>query len=521
MIWTLVRKELLTNLLTLRLGVAVIFSVVLSVLTTFIGTVDYARNVDVYEREIRETEERLEEVTVYSQIGPRVIVPPQPLAILCRGVVSTAGQSIWINLDQVPVSAWELAESFDSNFMRILVQIDFATVVALLLSFLAVVLGFDGICGERERGTLKQVLVNAVPRAHVVLAKLLGGMISLWIPFALAFVLSLLILVAHPDVHLAGGDWVRLGVFFVLSCLFLGQVFALSLMVSSLVRGTDTALIICLFAWLVGGVGYINVLPSVSRYGVKAPPADEFRDQNRQLWNELDKTMEEWEERNPSPAPAYLKGLERGRVLRYAHPLGYEWMQRRNAFAMDKRLELADRRYRYHWANWEPLARMSHIVDEWSILSPFTNYQVLSYLLARTTLDDRFHLVEEGRDYRRTWIEYLRGKGGLRQPPLVQRRSRGPGADDRRPGFGDRGDAGPPTPRSCGERMAWAEAREESRSAAAVGLDLTDMPRFGGQWQRSLGASFGVMMPGLVILVLSFGLAVMITISRFLRYDPR
>ena len=40
MIRTLVRKELLTNLLTLRLGVAVIFTVVLSVLTTFIGTVD-------------------------------------------------------------------------------------------------------------------------------------------------------------------------------------------------------------------------------------------------------------------------------------------------------------------------------------------------------------------------------------------------------------------------------------------------------------------------------------------------
>ena len=520
MIRTLVRKELLTNLLTLRLGVAVIFTVVLSVLTTFIGTVDYARNIDVYEREIREYEEGLEEVTVYSQVTPRVVVPPQPLAILCRGVVSTAGQSIWINLDRVPVSAWELAESFDSNFMRILVQIDFATVVALLLSFLAVVLGFDGICGERERGTLKQLLVNPVPRGQVVLAKLLGGMISLWIPFSLAFVLSLLILVAHPDVHLAGGDWVRLGVFFVLSCLFLGQVFALSLMVSSLVRGTDTALIICLFAWLVGGVGYINVLPSVSRYGVKAPPADEFRDQNRQLWNEFEKTMEEWDERNPPPPPAYLKGLDRGRVLRYAHPVGYEWMQRRNAAAMDKRLELADRRYRYHWANWGPLARMSYIVDEWSIVSPFTNYQVLSYLLARTTLDDRFHLVEEGRDYRRTWIEYLRGKGAF-----ASRRWFSDDPEGQEPMIADPASvteamlaADAPFMR---QRMAWAEAREQGRSAAAVGLDLTDMPRFGGPWQRSLAASFGVMMPGLAVLVLSFALGVLLTISRFQRYDPR
>ncbi len=71
------------------------------------------------------------------------------------------------------------------------------------------------------------------------------------------------------------------------------------------------------------------------------------------------------------------------------------------------------------------------------------------------------------------------------------------------------------------QRMAWAEAREQGRSAGAVGLDLTDMPRFGGPWQRSLAASFAVMTPGLVILLLSFGLAVLLTMARFLRYDPR
>ena len=143
-------------------------------------------------------------------------------------------------------------------------------------------------------------------------------MLSLWIPLALAFVISLLILVSHADVHLTGDDWVRLGIFFALSCLFLGQIFALSLMVSSFVRDTDTSLIICLFAWLVCGVGYFNVLPSFSRYGVHAPPADELRDQNRQLWDEFGAAMQapdcwrkdEVEEEEPSaedllPDPPY------------------------------------------------------------------------------------------------------------------------------------------------------------------------------------------------------------------------
>jgi hypothetical protein len=71
------------------------------------------------------------------------------------------------------------------------------------------------------------------------------------------------------------------------------------------------------------------------------------------------------------------------------------------------------------------------------------------------------------------------------------------------------------------ERLAWAEAEqvravEDDRRQ----LDLTDLPRFGGQWQRSLGESFVLMTPGLVVLVLTFGVGVMVTTVRFLRYDP-
>jgi hypothetical protein len=384
-----------------------------------------------------------------------------------------------------------------------------------------VVLGFDGICGERESGTLKQVLINPVPRAHIVLAKLLGGILSLWIPFTLAFVVSLLIALSYADVHFTGADWVRLVLFFVLSCLFLGQVFSLSLMVSSLVRDTDTALIICLFAWLVGGVGYINVLPSLSRYGVKTHIADEFREQNRQLWNEFETAMNDWDAKNPPPGEAYLKGLERNGKYRYAHPEGYRWTARRNAFDVNKRLELADRRYKYQWANWKPLATMAYVVDDWAILSPFTDYQVLSYMLARTTLDDRFFIAQAGRNYRKTFIEFLRSKNAFA---------------DRRWFSDDPADQMPmiPDPESVTadmltadspfmqERMAWAEAQEtKAADDDRRKLDLTDMPRFGGQWQRTLSASFAMMMPGLIILLLSFAAGVLITIARFSHYDPR
>ena len=520
MFLTLIRKELLTNLLTLRLGVAVVFTVVLTVLTAFIGSLNYSQNLQGYEKEVRDVSEALDKATIYSQVEPRVIVPPQPLGILCRGLTGPAGQAVYIGIDMIWRSPWQLTSTFDTSFMKTLIQIDFTTVVALLLSFLAVVLGFDGICGERENGTLRQVLTNPVPRAYIVLSKLLGGVISLWIPFALAFVISLLIMLTNAEVALSGDDCLRLGLFFGLSCLFLGQVFAFSLMMSTFTRQPDTSLLICLCVWLIGGLGYVSVLPSLSRYMTEEVPFQNYLDQDRLLDEELQRDMEEWEEKNPSPGEAYVRGLESGGRLRYAHPTGYAWLEKRNAIEMNKRLQLVGRRYKARFAAEDPLAQEAHLVDRWSVLSPFTNYQELSYQLARTTLDDRFYLGDAARHYRETFISFLRGKGAfasqrwftddpLDQEPMI------PNPEDVTP---EMMAADSPFMQ---DRLAWA--REQEKRALTDDrrqLDLTDLPKFGGAWKRSLSESLEAMTPGLVVLVLTLGASVLATFVRFWRYDP-
>ena len=71
-------------------------------------------------------------------------------------------------------------------------------------------------------------------------------------------------------------------------------------------------------------------------------------------------------------------------------------------------------------------------------------------------------------------------------------------------------------------RMAWAEAQEKlAVNDDRRQLDLTDMPKFGGRWKRSLGESIDVMTPGLAVLILTFAASVMVTLMRFLTYDPR
>ena len=60
---------------------------------------------------------------------------------------------------------------------------DLGYVVNIVVSLLALMFVFDAICGEKERGTLKIVLANAVPRDSIILGKWIGGFVSLTAPF--------------------------------------------------------------------------------------------------------------------------------------------------------------------------------------------------------------------------------------------------------------------------------------------------------------------------------------------------
>ncbi|MFH1568862.1 MAG: ABC transporter permease subunit [Gemmatimonadota bacterium] len=526
MIWRFARKELLTNLRTYRLAVALVFTAVLSVMTTVTGGIDFYTNQAAYTAQVRRASEELQKATVYAQVAPQLVFPPQPLSILSRGAMETFARQCTATPFGINIYVSPLQTSYDSQFMKSLVQIDFTTVVALLLSFLAVVLAYDGICGEREQGTLKLVLANPVARGQVIAGKLVGGILTLTVPFAVGFGLSLLLILAMPNAALSGEDWMRLGIYFAVSVLFLGLVYSLSLMVSTWARSPDTALILCLFAWLVSGIGYLNALPSLSRYAIEVPPNQTYMGRRQELADAHQAVMRQWDQAHPPPQAPVALGLPRGGaqngglLRRYGTPAGYDWLASRTAFEMPRRLDLERQLYRVRWEAWKPLAAQGYAVDAWSILSPIASYQVLSRQVARTSLSDLFYLSDRARQYRETLVSYLEGKGAF-----GSRRWFSDDPAGQEPMFA----AAPDLPAGTSlqgsplwqERMAWVE--EQDRLAAASGsrgLDLSDLPPFGGRWQRSVPETLQQMLGGLVVLLLAFGASVLATVARFLRYDP-
>ena len=129
--------------------------------------------------------------------------------------------------------------------------LDWSYIIGLVTSFVAILLTFDAISGERENGTLALVLSNTVSRAGVLAGKFLGAFIVIAIPMLVGILLSALIVSLSGIVSLHGADWARIGLMVVLSFIYIALFVGLGLAISSRVTHSSTSLVVLLLIWIV------------------------------------------------------------------------------------------------------------------------------------------------------------------------------------------------------------------------------------------------------------------------------
>jgi len=135
------------------------------------------------------------------------------------------------------------------------------------------------------------------------------------------------------------------------------------------------------------------------------------------------------------------------------------------------------------------------VVDSWATLSPLANFQVLTYQLAGTTLKDRLELARAAREYRQTWLGWLRGRGAF-----ASRRWFTDDPADQQPMLPDPTAVTPemlsPDSPFLQARLAWAEEQEKAAASdPRRRLDLTDMPKFGARGSARWPAPSGSCCP--------------------------
>ena len=299
MIWHITKRELYDNLNSLRFALATVLLFGLMLTNAVVHLREHPVRVQKYHNAVTESLNRLRSRTnLYdiAQQGPGSLYKkPSSLHFCADGGnpflsdVVNGGFYAWAT-DGL-AGFWQLnyipATPNSKNIRPDTIKIDWGFVIGYVLSLIAILFTFDSISGERERGTLRLMLANSVPRHTILIGKFLGALMSISIPFVLAVLTNLLVISTSSDVQLGTDAWSRLGIIFFIAILYLCLFLALGLLVSSRVRQSAASLVILLLTWVTFVVFMPNTLASIAS-GFSTPmTSDEFWERRKQLNIEL------------------------------------------------------------------------------------------------------------------------------------------------------------------------------------------------------------------------------------------
>ena len=258
MLWKLIEKEILDYISSPRFVFTFLLCTILMLLAMVSGINNYRADMKEYHAAIALNRKNLENQSSYQTLaglGTKITKPPEVLGAIAGGIQNAVGRQATVNIAYDPNLVDSPYES--TPILAVFGELDLLLIVKIVLSLFAILFTFDAIVGERERGTLKLLLANKLPRDQIILGKALGGFISLLVPLIIPFVICLLMLLIFPDIALSGGDWARIGIMFGFFILYLSAFFSLGLFVSARSNSSVSSLFILLFVW----VTFIFIIP--------------------------------------------------------------------------------------------------------------------------------------------------------------------------------------------------------------------------------------------------------------------
>lgn len=309
---------------------------------------------------------------------------PSPMSIFVQGCDTRAGTTAVMD-GSIPVKTTgymdivgtSQAERSNTGYL----SIDYAFVIRLILSIMVIFLVYDVIAGERQRGTLKLMLSNPVPRDTILLGKLLGGWCAVTLLLTAASAISLVLAFLSPDIRTGTDTVFRFFGVYAASVLYLTLFFTLGLWISVIINRPSTVLITLLTIW----VTVTAILPTlgglVAERAIRPPGEEQLQSMRAVV--------------QPSERD-YQEALQQWAPLRPDSP---EFIT-----ARDRMLDIAEKRAeRFHdidltWMN--ALDRQASLASLLTAVSPAAMYDQAVTRIAGTSSDDYDRFLEY---IRATW----------------------------------------------------------------------------------------------------------------------
>ncbi len=287
MLKTLIRRELLNNLMTFRFAAVMLITLLLVVANTAVLIQDYEQRLESYNAAVKTHYQQLREAKTYSTMYLFVDRAPNPLSIFNVGLDKRLGNLIGIWHGFVP-TLWDAGKhGTDNPFIAFFSSIDVVFIFEVVLSLMGLIFAYDAIAGERERGTLRLVLAQPIQRGQILLAKYISAMTCLLVPLILSLLFALLLLIR--SIPLSTTDFLRIvGIVFA-SFAYLSLFYLIGLLISVATRRTGTALMLTMFIW-----GFlILIYPNLIRAAVN--PGGDIQARIKTAENQIQQILDEYE----------------------------------------------------------------------------------------------------------------------------------------------------------------------------------------------------------------------------------
>lgn len=244
----IIQKEIYNNLLNLRFVIACVVSLVLMISSIVVLTGNYVDEWRDYQSRVITQNSFIDEFGHMNRAGwmAEPTREPSHYQPLVLGINREAQQ-----------------RNFVSNPIPVLFsRLDFITIVAIIMSLMAILFSYNAVSGEREDGLLKQMLSTSLSRSTIVLGKFIGGNLSLLVPFTIGVLAGLVCISLNPGVQLQRMDFAVFLMLLFASYLYIAAFYGLGLLFSARSHTSNVAVLKSLFAWVI----LVLVLPNISPF---------------------------------------------------------------------------------------------------------------------------------------------------------------------------------------------------------------------------------------------------------------
>ena len=291
---TLVGKEIAETMLGFRFAIATLLCIVLIPLGMYVSRKDYEHRLASYQRELQTYRQR------YGTLPPPItggeeaqgFRPPSVLSIFASGLDPFIPDKVFTSQSGLFRTVKE--SGIDNPQSLLFGKADFLFNVMFIISLAALIFTFNSISGEREKGTLRLMVANSIPRSRILLSKIVGKYIVLSVPFMISVFIALLILDASPVVSISSPEvWPALLIILLATGLFIFGMVSLGVCISTFTSHSMGSIVLLFFVWAMFIIGIPRMSPMIAEsiYPVESGSVFSFR--KRMVCDDIEKQFEQ------------------------------------------------------------------------------------------------------------------------------------------------------------------------------------------------------------------------------------